>query len=189
MLLKHLLPCAAAVAILAGCATEATKPVPKAPATASAAMAEADIAFNAGLPDKGVELLKAATVSFPAEKQPWLKLAQYQFDTQAYGKAIVSAQEVLQRDADEQQAHSLIAVASLRLSMGALNDLAAKNNLSGNVRSEAQELAKLLRARVGDGQLVKPIPTTKPVPDKGSLKTANASKPKGGSGNWFDNLK
>lgn len=150
MPLKHLLPSVVCVALLSGCATTDTHPGAKRHASAATAIGEADVAFNAGMPDKGVKLLKDATAAYPADKAPWLKLAQHQFDSRIYGDAVVSALEVLERDQDEMQAHSIVAVAGLRLSLKALSDLTHKNNLSGTVKSEAQDLAKLLRTRLGE---------------------------------------
>lgn len=151
MQLKHFLPGVACFAILAGCASTVTTPPAKpAPVTVSSAMTEAETAIVAGQPAKGMAILSAAAQAYPADKQPWLRMAQHNFDSHDYGKAIVEAQEVLERDQDDLQAHSILAVAGLRVSVKALSDLAQKNNLNGSVRSEAQDLAKLLRARLGD---------------------------------------
>lgn len=150
MPLKHLLPTAVCVALLTGCASTDTHPSSKSHGSVATVIGEADVAFNAGMPDKGVKLLKDATVAYPADKTPWLRLAQHQFDNRIYGDAVVSALEVLERDQDEMQAHSIVAVAGLRLSLKALADLTHKNNLSGTVKSEAQDLAKLLRDRIGE---------------------------------------
>lgn len=152
MQLKHFLPGVACFAILAGCASTATPPpaTKPAPVTVSSAMTEAETAIVAGQGAKGLAILSAAAQAYPADKQPWLRMAQHNFDSHDYGKAIVDAQEVLERDQDDLQAHSILAVAGLRVSVKALSDLAQKNNLNGSVRSEAQDLAKLLRARLGD---------------------------------------
>ena len=162
MQLKHFLPGAACFAILAGCASTATTPSAKpAPVTVSSAMSDAETAIVAGQAAKGLAILSAAAQAYPADKQPWLRMAQHNFDSHDYGKAIVEAREVLERDQDDLQAHSILAVAGLRVSVKALSDLAQKNNLNGSVRSEAQDLAKLLRARLGD-ELVPGIKRPKP---------------------------
>ncbi len=152
MQLKHLLPGVACFAILAGCATtEPPAPAAKPPVVIlDASLAEADTAVNAGMPDKAVALLKSASAAYPADKQPWLRMAQLHFDKQSYGEAITDALEVVERDQNDMQAHSILAVAGLRVSVKALADLAQKNNLTGSVRSEAEDLAKLLRARLGE---------------------------------------
>ena len=59
-----------------------------------------------------------------------------------------------QRDPDDTLAHSIAAVSGLRVASKALADLTRKNNLSGTIRSEAQDLAKLLRTSLGEEALV-----------------------------------
>ena len=149
MPLKHLLPAFACAAILAGCATTESHPVTK-PLTSAEAIEEADVAFSVGMPDKGVKLLKDAASAYPADKGPLLKLAQHQFNNRVYGEAVAGALAVLDLDQNDMQAHSIVAVAGLRLSLKALSDLTVKNNLSGTVKSEAKDLAKLLRTRLGE---------------------------------------
>jgi hypothetical protein len=181
MPLKYLLPSVACLALLTGCATTDTHPASKSHASVASVISEADVAFNAGMPDKGVKLLKDAAVAYPADKAPWLRLAQHQFDNRIYGDAVVSALEVLERDQDEMQAHSIVAVAGLRLSLKALGDLTHKNNLSGTVKSEAQDLAKLLRDRLGEGLMGKgqdKKPVTK-VAVVAPTKAASNTSPKG----------
>ena len=74
----------------------------------------------------------------------------------AVGAAIGHALEALERDPDDKVANSIVAVSGLRLSGKALADLSRQNNLNGSLRSEAQELAKLLRASIGEDVLVPP---------------------------------
>ena len=76
------------------------------------------------------------------------------FDSTDYGEAIVNALEALERDPDDTLANSIVAVSGLRVTSKALADLSQKNNLSGNVRTEAQELAKLLRTSLNEEVLV-----------------------------------
>ena len=166
MLLKHFLPGVACVAILAGCATTEAPSPAKSTQPIAAVMAEAEVAFNAGAADKGVAILKKATVTHPSSNEPWTRLAQLSFEKKDYAEAITSAEKALALDPDDMHAHSIAAVGGLRVSLKALNDLAQKNNLSGTVRSDAQELAKLLRARLGEEAItgIKPGPkqTIKP---------------------------
>ena len=145
---KHLLPTVACVAILAGCAAPDSQPAR--PASAASAIGDARIAFDAGMPDKGVRLLKEATVAYPADKQPWLKLAQHQFDSRVYGEALASALQVLALDPNDVDAHGIVAVSGLRLSVKALTDLSVKNSLGASVKGEAKDLARQLRTRLGD---------------------------------------
>ncbi|AIY42706.1 TPR repeat [Collimonas arenae] len=141
-----------------------------------AIVAEADAAQKAGQTDKAVKLLKDATGAFPADKAPWIKLAQIRFDAENYGDAISYALEGLQRDSKDKVANSIVAVGGLRLSTKALNDLRTQNDLNGNVRTEAQGLAKILRESLGETVLVpaRPKVVTRPAATK---KGAVAAKP------------
>jgi len=159
MTFQRLMPLAAAplvcIALLSACGT--TEPAAGAaarPATVAAAMAEADAAVQAGQHDRAFAILRKAGSSFPTDKTPWVRMAQMHFDGTNYGAAIVDAQEALQRDPDDTLAHSIVAVSGLRVTSRALADLSKKNNLTGNVRTEAQDLAKLLRTSLNETELV-----------------------------------
>jgi predicted Zn-dependent protease len=146
----------AGAAILSACAASgpvapAAKP---APTTMAATMAAVDAAVLAGQNDKAYAILKQAGSSFPTDKAPWVRMAQMRFDSTNYGEAIVNALEALERDPDDTLANSIVAVSGLRVTSKALADLSHKNNLSGNVRTEAQELAKLLRTSLNEDVLV-----------------------------------
>lgn len=137
-------------------------------ATVNAAVAKADIAFKTNQPEKAYAILKEATVSSPADKAAWLRMAQAQFDSANYGEAIVNSLEVLKRDAKDQIAKSIIVVSGLRLSTKTLADLRTQNEISGSLRNEAQDLAKILRENLGETALVakphkKPVHQSKPV--------------------------
>jgi tetratricopeptide (TPR) repeat protein len=143
-------------ATLAGCAAEAPLQRSEKAVLQSleSMMADADRAAAAGEQEKALAALKAAAASYPADKTPWLQMAQTRFDRGNYSEAIVQAQEALQRDPSDKQAHSIIAVGGLRLSTRSLADLSRQSNLGGTVRSEAQELARMLRATLGEEVLV-----------------------------------
>ncbi len=151
---KSVVAALACMAVLSGCATDSVQQ--KAP-TLAASMAEADIAIKAGQPEKAVLLLKASAAAFPTEKEPWLRIAQLRYQSDNYGEAIIHAAEVLARDPNNTVAHSIVAVSGLRLSSKALADLARKNNLKGDIKTEAQELAKLLRESLREKELVPPL--------------------------------
>jgi hypothetical protein len=158
-MLKRLMPSIVCVAILSACASggQGSGSAPKV-ATVAAAMAEAEAAVMAGQRDKAYTILKGASSAFPTDKAPWLRMAQMRFDSKNYGEAIVNALEALQRDPDDTLANSIAAVSGLRVTSGALGELSHKNNLTGNVRTEAQDLAKLLRTSLGEDVLVPPGP-------------------------------
>lgn len=155
-------------ATLAGCAAEAPQPRGDKVVgvqTLEGMLADADRAAAAGQHEKVQAVLRAAAASYPADKAPWLQLAQMRFDRGNYSDAIVQAQEALQRDPADKQAHSIIAVSGLRLSTRSLGELSQQSNLGGSVRSEAQELARLLRATLGEEVLV-PVAGAAKVPRK-----------------------
>ena len=153
-MIKHLLPGFACVAILSGCAGTAPLVNVNAKPPMETLLGDADNALRGGHADKAVLALKEAGMSYPADKAPWLKLAQLRFDAGVYGEAIGYASEALERDQDDTLALSIVAVSGLRVSSKALADLSHKNNLSGSVRTEAQDLAKLLRTSLGEEVLV-----------------------------------
>jgi len=152
----HLIPILAGAALLAACATDSPqlRAERQAGVTLESLMADADKATAGGQHDKAFTILKSAGAAWPAEKTPWLQMAQMKFDRGSYGEAITHALEALQRDPGDRQGNSIVAVSGLRLSTRALADLSQQNNLGGTVRSEAQELAKLLRTSLGEDVLV-----------------------------------
>lgn len=183
MKFTRLMPAMACVALLAACGTtgEGSGSVSKA-ATVEASIAAADAAVAAGKADEAYKILKVAGQSFPADKTPWVRMAQMRFDAKNYGAAIVDALEAIERDPDDTMANSIAAVSGLRVSSKALAELTRKNKLSGNVKTEAEELAKLLRTSLGEDVLVpgggKRVTPPRPKPPAA---TTTAAGPKPGS--------
>lgn len=179
-----ILPSLICIAMLSACATTSppVEPMVVKATNIKVAMAEANAAAVSGRPDKAYALLKQAGATWPADKAPWVRMAQMRFDSNNYGEAIVNALEALHRDPDDTIANSVVAVSGLRLSSKALADLTRKNNLSGTVRNEAQDLAKLLRISLNEEKLV-PVnegrqPTRRdPSKAKPTTTTATASTP------------
>ena len=122
------------------------------------AMADAATAQKAGHPDQAITLLKGAANRYPADKSPWLRIAQIKFDSANYGEAIMNALEALQRDPTDNVANRIVTVSGLRLATKSLSDLRTQNALSGSVKTEAQDLAKLLRDSLGESVLVPAAP-------------------------------
>lgn len=182
MTFQRVIPTLICVAVLSACASggQGSGSAPKAAPTVAAAMSEADAAVMAGQTDKAYAILKTASSTFPTEKSPWQRMAQMRFDSGNYGEAIVNALEALERDPDDTLANSIAAVAGLRVSSKALADLTQKNNLSGTVRSEAQDLAKLLREALGEKELVPSANTRAMARAKEAARraTAAAAQPK-----------
>ncbi|TFW13908.1 tetratricopeptide repeat protein [Duganella callida] len=166
--------CAASLLLLSACATDgAVVRADKPAASLDRALADADAALSTGQTDKAQGILKTAAANYPTDKTPWLHMAQIKFDRASYGEAITNALEALQRDPNDKLGNSIVAVSGLRLSTKALADLSQQNNLNGSLRSEAQDLAKLLRTSLGEDVLV-PTTARKPVaPPPAAKKTAS----------------
>lgn len=175
------LPLLALACSLSACVTDgAMVRSEKPPATTlERSMADADAALVAGRSEQAQELLKHAGAAYPADKAPWLRLAQLKFDRASYGAAIMFALEALQRDPADKLANSIVAVSGLRLSTKALADLSQQNNLNGSLRSEASDLARLLRASLGEEVLVPSAatPARKAVLGGAPARKATASPP------------
>jgi hypothetical protein len=188
----RLMPAMACVALLAACASpgEGTGSTAK-PATMEASMAAVDTAVAAGQVDRAYALLHGAAQAFPTDKTPWVRMAQMRFDSRNYGQAIVDALEAIERDPDDTMANSIAAVSGLRVSSKALAELTRKNKLNGNVKTEAEELAKLLRTSLNEPELVpgpRRIVPPRPKPS-GATTTATGPKPGSGSSDPFGALK
>lgn len=191
MIRQRLLSFLIGVVALAGCATDGAGPGARRAAVSDTIYADADAALAAGQSEKALTLLKAASAAHPVDKKPWVRMAQIRFDATQYGEAISSAQEALARDPDDTLAYSIMAVSGLRVASKALSDLTRKNNLQGSVRSEAQDLAKLLRTSLGEEVLVNARPAARPAARKTPSQPAVAApaRPAASSGSPFDILK
>jgi predicted Zn-dependent protease len=194
MIRQRLLPMLIGVAVLAGCATDGTGTSTNTPRAAVSGniYVQADAALAARQPEKAILLLKSASVAHPVDKKPWVRMAQIRFDASQYGEAISNAQEALARDPNDTLAYSILAVSGLRVASKALADLTRKNNLQGSVRSEAQDLARLLRTSLGEEVLVSTRPATRAPVRKPSTQTAAAPSrpaPAPAGGSPFDVLK
>ncbi|CAN7202340.1 hypothetical protein LJR289_000574 [Pseudoduganella sp. LjRoot289] len=177
-------PSLACALLLSACATDGPQPRQDRPVAASleSAMTEAARATASGQQDKALGLLRNAASTYPAEKGPWLTMAQMKFDRASYGEAILAAQEALQRDPADQVGSSIIAVSGLRLSTKALADLSQQNNLSGSLRDEAQGLARMLRTSLGEDVLVPPVRASKPQQGAPVRRGAPQARPAAPSG-------
>ena len=183
--------CLASTLLLAGCTTpEPAAPKKAAAPTLAQVMSDANAAARAGQYERAMDLLKGGGVSYPTDKAPWLQMAQMKFDRGQYGDAIGHALEALERDPDDKVANSIVAVSGLRLSGKALADLSRQNNLNGSLRSEAQELAKLLRVSIGEDVLVPPAKRSVAAGKRGASAPAAAAKgTQGSAADPFSGLK
>ena len=183
---RQLLGGVACAVALSACTT-----APVAPLTMEEVMAKAVQASNANQKEAAMELWKQATVAAPADKEPWARMAQTKYDAGQYGEAIMDAQEVLLRDPADTLANSIVAISGLRLSTRALADLSRQNNLSGSLRTESQDLAKLLRESLGESVLVPPLSakTSARAPKRKQPSKASKASNSDASANPFDGLK
>lgn len=106
-------------------------------------------------------LLQDAAKVNPNSKQPWVKLAQMQFESGNYSAAIVAAEEALQRDATDPTALSVLSVSGLRIAANSLQQLRKASAVSGSTRVEAEALAHTIRESLGEEVLVPPAPAVK----------------------------
>ena len=156
-------------------------------------LSKATQASGSGQKEQAVTLWKEAAAAYPADKTPWRNIAQTRYEAGQYGEAIVNAQEVLVRDPNDRLANSIIAISGLRLSTRSLADLSRQNNLSGSLRTESQDLAKLLRESLGETVLVPPAAAPAPAqPVRAAAKGKKGGKAKAdedSSANPFGALK
>lgn len=145
-----------ATVMLSGCLTIsplAQRPAPAVPSV-EASMAEADTLLRANQRNKAIAVLLEAAANHPTKSEPVLRVAQLHYDRANYGEAITHAAGALEREPSNLLANSILAVSGLRVSTKALADLAKRNNISGSVRSEATDLAQLIRASLGEKDLL-----------------------------------
>lgn len=142
-----------AVVILGACSSAPKELKVFSPPSYADLMASADDAQQKGGIVESMGFLERAAKADPSKKQPWLRMAQAQFDARNYGAAITAAQEVLQRDNTDVTAKSIMAASGLRVSASALNQLRQANALGGSTREEAQALARTMREALGESIL------------------------------------
>lgn len=139
---------AVALLALAGCVSTPKAPaVVQAPPTPSfeSFMEEADRARAEGSETREMERYRAAAAAYPTRKEPWSRLASHYFAAADHGNAILAAQEVLQRDAQDTAALSMLAVSGLRVAAAAVGQLSQRKELVGDTRTQAEAVVKTLR--------------------------------------------
>ncbi|WP_426195188.1 tetratricopeptide repeat protein [Massilia sp. DWR3-1-1] len=176
MTIFRIFPALACAALLSACAGPAATPGSKL-ASMDSILSEADAAAKAGRPDQAYAMLRTAAASNPADKTPLLRIAQMRFDDKNYGEAIVSGLQALERDPNDMLAYSLVAVSGLRVSSKALGDLSQKNGFTGSVRTEAQDLAALLRNTLKEPIVVPTGPRAAPARPATPATPASTVKP------------
>tara|TARA_A100001391_G_scaffold202678_2_gene192908 strand:+ start:3403 stop:4014 length:612 start_codon:yes stop_codon:yes gene_type:complete len=105
----------------------------------------------------------------PTRKEPWVRIAQIQFDRNNYAHAIVAAEEALQRDARDLIAEGILTLSGLRIASQSLQRLGERDALgSETARREARALADTLKTAIGE----EPV-----VDDEEDNRSARASRP------------
>jgi tetratricopeptide (TPR) repeat protein len=121
--------------------------------------AEAEV--TAGRIESALIRFDQAAKADPTRKEPWVRSAQLQFDAGNHGRAIVAAEEVLQRDPSDEVADSVLTVSGLRIAAESLQRLQGNGALaSETARAEAEHLAATMRATMG-GRILDPEPKSK----------------------------
>jgi len=149
---------------LAGCASTGIDLEPTQQSLKSQ-IQKADGELAAGHRDKAIELLNQAAKKNPASMVPWLKIADIWFESGNYPSSILAANEVLQRDAKNQEAKSILVVAGLRVAAGAVTGLRANSKVDTSSRAEAENLTKVLRDVLGEKVLVPAPPIVQAKPE------------------------
>lgn len=187
---------------LSGCATTGTtndasskQKIPE----LSTLMSQAGATERSGTKASAIGLYEEAAKLYPSSKLPWVRVAQIQYESMNYGEAIVAAQQAVARDGKDKVAQSILAVSGLRVSTKALADLVRQNELDGTLKTEAQNLARLIREALGERVLVPSTPQDSPraappaARPPGGRPGTTAPKATGApdkrSGNPFDALK
>jgi len=169
-------------------------------------MSSSDKAIAAGDNEKALALLDAGAKAYPTSPQPWLKKAQLYFKASNYPSAILAAEETIQRDPANEEAKAIALVSSLRIAVKYVSDLRALNDVKGDVRPDAEQLARKLRDTLNATVLVptgtkeaaaEPEPRPAPIryrrpPPTPRLATPAApavEPPPSGSSNPFGSLK
>lgn len=146
--LRSLIVLAGAAALITGCTT--TNPGPQTDDAFKQSMSEAETAAKGGQQDKAIDLYQQIAKQNPTRDEPWVRIAQIQFGSEKYPQAILAAEEALQRDNADRQAKSILAVSGLRVARRSLQELRADSALAGDVKTDAQVLAKMLRDTLGE---------------------------------------
>ncbi|WP_374265197.1 tetratricopeptide repeat protein [Zoogloea sp.] len=158
--------------MLTGCAANSVKPVEFGDEWERSS-AQVDLLIKEGKPQDALKVLDDTAKKSPDRKEPWARKARIHFEAKEYSRAILSAEEVLQRDPADRDAKGIRAASGLRVAQQSLSDLRKEAGLKGDAQKDAVELVKILRDIVGDKVVV---PAAGPAP---AARPAAASQPCG----------
>lgn len=139
---------------------------------------EAQEALRSGAKARAQKLFEEASKTNPADKKPWVNLAQMHFDEGNYAQAITAGQEVLARDSKDQMARSIVLVSSLRVAAKSLAEMRELNQWTGDARAEAKKVASILRENLGEEVLVPAINPNIDEDEPKAVKIKPKPKPK-----------
>lgn len=139
---------------------------------------EAQEALRSGAKARAQKLFEEASKTNPADKKPWVNLAQMHFDEGNYAQAITAGQEVLARDSKDQMARSIVLVSSLRVAAKSLAEMRELNQWTGDARAEAKKVASILRENLGEEVLVPAINPNNDEDEPKAVKIKPKPKPK-----------
>lgn len=136
-------------------------------------MDQAENSVRAGQVDNALIAFRDAAVADPTQKDPWVRTAQLEFDRTHYARAIVAAEEAMQRDPDDIVADGILTVSGFRIANHSLQRLQGRGALaSETARREAETLANTLRETMGPAILAEPEPA------RTSRRSARTSTPR-----------
>ena len=145
--------------LMAGCSTTSKPTEAERRASLDTLIKQADGEFVKGKSEQAIALLNQAAKENPTSMLPWLKMSNIWFNSGNYPSAILTANEVLKRESENQEAKSILVVAGLRVAAGAITGLVQQNTVNLSARVEAENLTKALRNALGEKVLV-PGPAT-----------------------------
>lgn len=148
---------------------------------------------------EAMRTFESAAKADPTRKEPWVRLAQLNFDTGQFGRAIVAAEEALSRDPADKVAESVLTVGGFRVATQSLQRLQSSGVLTTEAaQHEARQLATVMRDTMGPefAGATEPAPErtsrrparrrAAPAAEPAAAPAAPASKPK--PANPFDKL-
>ncbi len=161
---RHRILGVACALLLSACASTSKTAAVAPPAPIAGMLGAADEAVRLGQVDQATVLLAAAAQAYPADKEPWLRLARRSMEQKRYRDALNHAQEVLARDGEERDAHAIAVLSATRLAGASAASLArggAWSALPGAPqRADAIDAARQLQASLGE-QAGKNVPASR----------------------------
>lgn len=171
-----------AAALMGGCAAVPPPEATPAPVVASLEewLSRGDAARKDGLHEAARSAYREGAKSYPADKQPWLRLADDYFNVGDYGNAVLAAQEAIQRDPRDNAAHSVLAVSGLRITAGSLTALREQSGYPVGSREEALDVTRRLREALNDPSLLPVVAA--PAPAAPAPRRARPPRPAANAG-------